>query len=185
MSVASRWAPLLLLPVLGGCGSLHAPRGVLPKPAAAQQEAFGGWAIIRTAGAVGGQVEGELIAVSADTVWLFQNAALLAVPAAAILQAQVSGYDSSPGTIVGVAALGVLATLSNGGFLILTAPAWLLTGTLGSHAQARYSRMVAQRAALDALSLYARFPQGMPPGLDRGSLLPRGSLSAGAGSRRR
>jgi hypothetical protein len=162
----------LLVPGLLGCGSLRAPRGALPAPAAAQQEAFGGWAVVRhVSGGVQTVSEGELIAVGADTLWLIRGDTLTALPTSYIRHAQVIGYDSRPGTVTAAAALGFVSTISNGAFLILTAPAWLVTGAVGSRAQARYARVIASPPSeLGPLSQYARFPQGLTSEIDRSAL---------------
>jgi hypothetical protein len=70
-------------------------------------------------------VEGELIAISPDTVWLLRPAAL-AIPAGQVTRAEVTGFNSRPGYVIALAAAGSLGTVSNGYFLFFTAPAWMI-----------------------------------------------------------
>jgi hypothetical protein len=167
------WLWLLIAMTLGACGRLHAPRGTVPRPEAARTEAFGGWArVVVAAGDAVTHQQGELIAVGADTLWLLRPDGPLAVPTQAIQRAEVTGFDSAPGAVVGATALGILSTISNGAFLLLTAPAWLITGAVASSTQASASRLEV-RGDLAPLALFARFPQGLPPGLDLATLQPR------------
>jgi hypothetical protein len=164
---------LLSAAAVAGCGTLHAPRGSVPEAQQAGSTAFGGWA--RVAYDEGGERrtrEGELIAVGPDTLWLMQSAPL-AIPVAQIVRAEVTGFDSRPGNVIAAAGLGVLTTLSNGAFLVFTAPAWLITGAVASSSQARLSRIEARVPNLAPLAHYARFPQGLPPDVDLTTLRPR------------
>jgi hypothetical protein len=164
---------LLSAAAVAGCGTLHAPRGSVPDAQNAGSTAFGGWA--RVAYDEGGERrtrEGELIAVGPDTLWLMQSAPL-AIPVAQIVRAEVTGFDSRPANVIAAAGLGVLTTLSNGVYLIFTAPAWLITGAVASSSQARLSRVEARVPNLAPLAHYARFPQGLPPDVDMTTLRPR------------
>ncbi|MEJ2501978.1 MAG: hypothetical protein P8177_01485, partial [Gemmatimonadota bacterium] len=136
-------------------------------------DARGGWATVRHQ--VDGAVRtdrGELLAADADGLWLMLDRAATAIPAGTITFAEVTGYDSRPGDVVTVSAIGILATVSNGMFLIFTAPGWILTGTIASRVQDRASGISTVDGSLRSLSLYARFPQGMPPDLDPATLRP-------------
>jgi hypothetical protein len=165
---------LMLALAVGGCGRVHAPAGAVPRPEAAQADAFGGWArVTHAAGGVQIVTEGELIAVGPDSVWLLRDSGPLAIPTPAIGRIQVTGFDSAPGTVGAATALGVLATVSNGWLLVLTAPAWLITGAVASETQARQSRVLATPQDIDRITLFARFPQGLPPGFDPATLRPR------------
>jgi hypothetical protein len=168
-------AVLLLAPWLTGCGTMHAPRGTVPAAHAAGSDAWGGW--IRVVSVDGRRDQGELIAVSADSLWLLVGAVPLAIAAERVRSAEVTGWDSRPGDVVGLAALGTLSTISNGAFLLLTAPAWIVTGAVASSAQAAQSRISAGGADLQRLAVYARFPAGLPPGLDLRTLRPRPGAS--------
>lgn len=164
---------LIAATAVAGCGTLHAPRGSVPDAQGAGSTAFGGWArVVYLADDEPRDAEGELIAVGRDTLWLMQSAAL-AIPVAQVVRAEVTGFDSRPGQVVAAAALGLASTVSNGYFLVFSAPAWLITGAVASSSQARLSRVEARVPNLAPLAHYARFPQGLPPGLDVTTLRPR------------
>lgn len=166
----ARAIALAALPALGACvtgrTALDAPPGVLVEPAAAQQDAFGGWVAVElVAGAGRTHIAGELIATSRDTIWVLAADGAHAIAAPRVQRASVTGYDSQAGAVGRAAAIGAIATLSHGIFLVFTAPAWIATGAFGSRAQAREPVRTAGPHDLPALASFARFPQGMPPGL--------------------
>lgn len=163
---------LALAALLSACGSTRAPRDWLPRAAEAGRVAYGGWAIVEhgTHRDSTQRNEGELIAVSADSIWLLADSAAYAIPAAIVRSARVTGYDAQPGAVTAAAAAGALATISNGFFLVFTMPAWFITGSLASRAQARHPVRRADGQDFTDLASFARFPQGLPPGLDVNSL---------------
>ena len=69
--------------------------------------------------------------------------------------------------------LGTLSTGSHGFFLILSAPVWILTGTVAAVNQSRQPVLTYPRQGWAGWRAYARFPQGLPPGLARAALDPK------------
>jgi hypothetical protein len=171
---------LPLFAALAACATTSAPPHFLPEPEIAGREVHGGWLEVRVANPPGGELRlaGELLAITADSVWLMTRPDSLAAPNSgyviarrAVTSAKLTWWSAEPGTgNLGVdAILGTLSTISNGFILILTAPAWALTGTIAS---ATYT--FAPRTGLEPpgpddpdLRSLARFPAGMPAGLDR------------------
>jgi hypothetical protein len=153
------------------CVVLRAPSGQVPTPRAAGQDVHGGWALLLIEGDL--LLEGELLAAVRDTAWVLRNDGVRTVHRTEVQRAEVVGFDSRPQDVGGGAALGVLATASHGVFLAATAPLWILTGVLGSIHQESISRVRAPPDDLSVLAKFARFPQGLPPGLDLLSLRPR------------
>ena len=165
---------LLSLVSLAACGTTRAPRGWLPRAADAGRDTYGGWVIVEAdTGEARWETEGELIAVSADSLWVLGDSLAVAVPAALVSRVRVTGYDAQPRAVTAATAGGVVLTVTNGWFLVFTAPMWLITGTVASHAQARHPVRTATGADLAALAEFARFPQGLPPGLKLDRLRPR------------
>jgi hypothetical protein len=170
----------------------YAPRGWLSTPEVAQAEAYGGWmrAEVRS-GAVRSIAEGELIAVSPDSLYVLVGAAgLMALPTKGVVNAVVETYDSRAGLLGVWMLLGTASTVSNGVGLILTAPMWLLFGTIGiskATGAAQVQRSGSSIGDWAALQKFARFPQGLPPDLDRARLRPkpRPALSGVAPTARR
>jgi len=167
--------------LLAACVSNPAPSGWLPPAQVAAREAFGGWIVVDTtrgagrgsyAGGGAAAVEGELIAVDADTAFVMSGTTLVALPKAAVRDASLFAYDAEWGSLALWSVLGTVSTISNGGYLLLTAPLWIIAGTSATASRSRAPRVELAQQGWAQLRLYARFPQGMPPGLDRKSLLP-------------
>jgi hypothetical protein len=169
---ASRAALVLLAAVTAGataaCFRSTAPGGWLPKPEDAPRQAFGSWIRMQDRpGAPSTVFEGELIAVDADTVHILFDR-LVSVPRASYCCITVTAFqmDYTPLVVWGLA--GTLSTLSHGVGLLLTAPIWALWATSAAASASMAPRVRSTDPA--ALRPYARFPQGIPPGLDRTTL---------------
>lgn len=171
--------------LLAACVSNPAPSGWLPPAEIVAREAYGGWIVADTARdpqrgwyATGASssagVEGELIAVDPDTVFVMSRTVLVALPKEAVRDATLFAYDAQVGSLAGWAVLGTLSTVSNGVGLVLTAPLWIIvsSGAMASRSRAPMVELAEQGDRWAGLRLYARFPQGMLPGLDRGALRP-------------
>lgn len=172
----------LLGVVVTGCAGTGAPSGWLPNAAATQEEAHGAWISIRhRSDGDDVRVEGELIAVGDDTVFVLttDSAAwsLVAIPRSDDLTAKLGTYDPATGGIVAWTFLGTVSTMSHGINLILSAPVWIITGTVVTNTQARTAieRYPGDSPwdAWDELRVFARFPQGLPESVDRAMLEPR------------
>jgi hypothetical protein len=61
--------------------------------------------------------------------------------------------------------LGTLSTISNGGFLIFTAPMWLIGGSLAVGGESRAPERKSPPLTWVELAPFARFPQGIPDGI--------------------
>ncbi len=183
--------------LLVGCAARHAPRGWLPYAQEAQREAFGGWIHLEFGappefGAARDprDVVGELIAISDDSVFVLSGRTLTARALDSVPRATLEAYDSRSGDVAQMTLGGTLATFTHGFGLVLTAPLWIIMGTASSASLSRQGRLTVDgtadsaskrrggrpgwgRASWKDLRLYARFPQGLPPGLDRAQLHER------------
>lgn len=167
-------AALVLLPMLG-CASNSAPSGFLPAPAESQSESYGGWIELEVA--VGKKdprrVEGELLAVTESEVWVAGDSGGVAVATASVKHGHLTGYRSSEGAIAGYAVLGTLSTASNGWLLVFTAPLWIITGSVAAGSESRQPVRNTPPLKWPELAAWARFPQGMPEGVDLAALKPK------------
>ena len=173
MSVTKSLVLVAMSALLCACFSTTAPRKWLPTAVESQQDAFGAWIRVelgdrKTTLAV---IEGELIAAHADTVFVMANSSLRAVPADAIRKVTLTRYDSKYGEMVAWSTLGTLATVSHGVILILSMPTWIIVGTSASASASKAPRVESKKPV--ELRSYARFPQGIPAELDRGTLQPK------------
>lgn len=168
---------LFLVPI-AGCASNTAPAHFLPAPLQSQRESFGGWIELEVtdSGKRQHRVEGELLAVSATEVWVLGDSGGVVVLTGMVKAGQLTGYRSSAGAISGYSALGTLSTISNGVLLIFTAPMWIIGGSIAAGSESRQPVRKVPPLKWPQLREWARFPQGMPEGLDPGSLRPKPRL---------
>ena len=123
------------------------------------------------------RMEGELVAIESDTVFIFQNKTLTAIPTAHVTDARlfVTQYPLRSGSIVSWTGLGTLLSLSHGWGFFATAPLWLITGTITNFLVVHDADNGDLHYPADswlAFQKYSRFPQGFPVGLERNKLQP-------------
>ena len=163
------WCAIVL--VVAGCAGSTAPRGRVPTVAEAATDVFGAWIDARTVhGSKPPKVAGELIAVAQDSVFVLTTEGLVVLPQSAIAQAEISCYESDAGDATGWAILGGVSTISHGVGLVLTLPMWIITGVATSHSVAGDARLHVPARSWAVAADYARFPGGLPAGLDRDRL---------------
>ena len=156
------------------CAQNSAPKGWLPKPVEAQTAAYGGW--IELAYQESGRkdsVDGELIAVSADSVWVLNGNQSLVVPTAAVTAGKLTAYEAPTGSLTLWTVGGTLATISNGALLLLTAPMWIIGGSIATGSESRAAQRKTPPLSWVELTPFARFPQGMPDGIGLNALQPK------------
>lgn len=153
--------------LLTSCASTRAPSGWLPDADQARSSMFGGWVEIKSRQ---GQVWGELIAVAEDTVFV-ADTTLLAIAATDVLSARLVTYDES--SLGGYVFLGTLSTLSNGLLLVLTAPMWLIAGSIAATSRSYDPIIDYPSKPLKQFVPFARYPQGLPPNMDRSTVKMR------------
>jgi hypothetical protein len=166
--IAGLLAAAVVLLVLSGCGGTGAPTGSVPLAVDAGRESFGGW--LKAHQVVGNRkerVEGEFLAVDADSLYLLARGRLLALPLATVHDAKVVSFDPQQERVGGWATAGSISTLSHGVGLLISAPVWIVSGVAMTSAQtsSAVDRYPDQEWA--ELRRHARFPQGPPPGLRR------------------
>ena len=165
-----------------GCGATLAPRHWLPTAREAQREGYGGWITARTEhGATLQTLSGELLAISDDSVLVLTSGGAVGAALADVRSATLEAYDTQSGDVGKMTLAGAVTSISTGAGLLLVAPLWIVTGTIATSAIAargRHEVREADRAGSGAgetrgnraswmeLRLFARFPQGIPPGLD-------------------
>ncbi|HEY2944210.1 MAG TPA: hypothetical protein VGN09_17375 [Vicinamibacteria bacterium] len=115
-------------------------------------------------------VEGELIAVSDDRVYVLTDSGLVDVPHESVAKAILAAYATGEGQLAGWGALGTLSTLSHGIYLVITAPIWIIAGIMAAAGESRAGLVRYPEKPLTSFRLYARFPQGLPAGLEASAL---------------
>lgn len=155
-----------------GCASSRAPSGWLDRPDDLVRSAYGGWVAIEPARGEAWS-EGELLAVGPDSVYVLGARGFDAVPRAGMRSARLEVYRAQTGSAAGQTVLGTIVSLSHGVGFIISGPIWIITGSIAAGAVSREPRHEVSGATWESVSKYARFPAGLPPGIDRDALLPK------------
>lgn len=163
-NLLSKILGIVLCFLLSNCATTNAPSDWLSDPEQVASDPFGGWIDVWSRE---GRVTGELIAVTEDTMFA-AGPGLHAVALNDILSARLVIYDAS--SLGGFVLLGTLSTFSNGWFLILTAPLWLIGGSIAASRRSYDPIIDYPDKPLKQFAPFARYPQGLPSGLDRGRI---------------
>jgi hypothetical protein len=170
----SHWLSLGATLTVAGCAPNSAPKGWLPKPIQAQAVAFGGWIeLTYNEAEVKRNTDGELIAVSADSVWVLTPNQGYVIHTGSVEKGKLTAYAAQTGGLTGWTTVGTLSTISNGAFLIFTAPMWLFAGSLTIGGEARSAERRHPPLTWVELAPFARFPQGLPAGIELTALQPK------------
>ena len=148
-----------------------------------QQDGHGAWIEVHLRS--GGELAGELIAVDADQLRVLVGAPALAVVPVrrqAIAFADLWAYRTEEGNYLPWGLLGTASTVSHGYFLIFSAPIWLLTTAITSANESRAALTRYPDEPWERLSVWARFPQGMPPALTDADLIRQNRGTAPPGT---
>ena len=149
---------------------MTAPKGFLPLPANAAKNTFGGWIQVDLIKKQNSPqfIDGELIAVGTDSLYLLTQKEFIVIAVSDIKYAKLVGYNSEAGKMGSWVFGGTISTLTHGFILLLTAPfLWWLGGGIATSAQSEYPIIRYSKNNMEKLNLYARFPQGLPEGIDR------------------
>jgi hypothetical protein len=158
---------------LAACKSNPDPR--MPSYEDVQRSGLGGWLVVTSIH--GGQIQGELIAVGAASITLLTWSqppaprALRTIGIASIQEAELFRYvseASGPGVWGG---LGTLSTITHGFFLVFTAPLWVVASALATGSETYHVVLSYPKHSMAELAKWARFPQGLPPGVDPRALV--------------
>lgn len=181
----------VLLLVCSGCASTSAPVDWVPSAAEAQKEAYGAWADVTVqpeaintgTGQEESVLRGELIAVSDEFLYVLTyrpeisgGGHLVTVSRNDVVQVRLDRYDSAANLLALWPIFGALSTISHGAFLVLSAPIWIIGGgaSVSRHSYAPIYTYPSD--AWDGLAGFARFPQGLPAGIETSDLRPKYSI---------
>jgi hypothetical protein len=173
-------AAVLLAGAFGSCATV-VPNRLRPEGEAAVRSGLGAQMYVRLHN--GDVIQGELIAISPQTVWVLGDG-LVTIPTSSIQAATAGVFKTDQDAYVAWTVLGALSTLSHGVFLVFSLPVWLLAGFPMASYELRRGEVDGWATGVDSFRPYARFPQGMPAGLEavdlRGIRPPRPAADAGA-----
>ncbi len=162
-------AAVLLLSLFAlGCAVTTVPRGYLAGASDLPADVYGGW-IELTCSSVGKpavRVSGELIAVGGDSVYVV-NDSLRAIALADVTSGRLAAYGSDAIGLGVLVFVGTLSTISNGAWLVFTMPMWIIGGSAAVSVRTHEPLVDYPHRGWSSVAPFARYPQGLPPGLDR------------------
>lgn len=156
-------APLLAL-ALGACATNPDPR---PRSIeSVQRDGHGGWIVVT--GRNGTVLAGELISIEQTGLRLLtysQQPVLYFVRGPDIAKAKLYPYQTRHGRLGVWGALGTLSTISHGFVLVLSAPIWIISSSVAAASASHAPILSFPGDGWDEFAAWARFPQGLPPGI--------------------
>lgn len=161
--------PALLL-AAAACGSANLDRasdeGAVIEDMRVEEVPVHGHQVVVFTGADGDgpRVEGELMAVDEEAVWVLDAATgeLRGLPRANVAEVAVRLHDTRAVGAGLWGGIGLTSTLSHGYWLVISAPVWAITSIPTTVAESRSATGYVTDDGLDALFQFARFPQGLP-----------------------
>lgn len=151
-----------------GCAPYRPPEGWLAPPDRARADVYGAWIRLRFPHDEP-DVDGEFLALGADSVWVLdRDGGVEGVALDRVEKADLYAYDPDLAGGQAWALLGLLGTASNGYYSTFTIPLWSLAAGIGLGSDRRAAApAVRKRSAWEEARRWARFPQGLPPNLPR------------------
>jgi hypothetical protein len=164
---------------LSECSTVKIPANYRYSAQQLKREITGSWIHIKLDSKAVGDTEkelsGELIAIQSDTIYVITLYGFTGVHVSTVNEAVLYMFMNQPGmyaTFTGLLYLpDIVAALVIGtpGFLLLGIP-WVVTGGIVTIAEgSNHSNILKYPdfCTLGELKKFARFPQGMPPGIDK------------------
>ena len=168
---------LILAGALSGCVAQRlAPDVYQRTPRIALDEPKGAWAVVDLPD--NSRAVGELLAISPDSLYLLTWEGVEAHSLVA-LRARVEAWNGDHTSITAWGGIGMLSALTHGFALMLSVPVWGAFAAEGGRQESLAGYEIVPRRGLslnregwpwDEAVRYARFPQGLPEGLDRSTL---------------
>ena len=165
---------------MASCASTRAPNNAVPRRSAFEYDAFGGYMTLTRKD--GTEASGELIGIRNDSVVLLTGACARIVRNE-ITKAIIITHNPNE---YAWGYLSLLATISNGGFLIITGPLWIISTTAAVSNENRVwkeypakkkpqsrQESVSPEEAWKEVVKFSRFPAGIPSALDLTTLRGR------------
>lgn len=117
-------------------------------------------------------VEGELIAVQpAELVVLEAGVVLAREPIANVGRAELFEYQTQHQRLTLWGVLGAVSSASHGFFSVFSLPIWFAATVTSAAFESRAAHLTAPGDAWSEFAKWARFPQGLPPGLSAPDLV--------------
>lgn len=193
MRTRSRTALVLVAFAVTGCATTGAPRGSLPGATEAGSDPWGGWIVVEgIAGAAVPRIRGELLAVDDTHLWILPEDtrsetilcrdSVSVIPWNEVRRVRLVSYEPGAASARLWGIMGSVSALSHGVGMIVSLPLWILATAGTTHALVGGAVVKGKRSSrgdspewwdppfpppIAKLRPFARFPQGMPPGVVR------------------
>jgi hypothetical protein len=145
------------------CASIRGPRELIPDPEEVPENPRGCWIELETKV---DKISGEFIGLSEDNVYVEVikfGKKLYAVPRDEVKKAQIVVFYPDGTSYLGLwTLLGVLLSFTHGGYLLISIPIWSLFGISSIIGRSYEPVFSYSKKELDKMSIYARYPQGVP-----------------------
>ena len=165
--------------VIGGCASSTPRLSVLGREVEVRH----------TSADPGGPVKGELLAVGPEKVWVVGPKDVRSIPRSEIQEVRVRQHGTTgrkaayrliigalvSGTVLALSCSSVEDTNDCGKVFLPVVLSWGALGIPSAMGLAKSSQLRIKPSSWDSLRPYARFPQGLPDGVDPASLAPKPS----------
>ncbi|MEN8006764.1 MAG: hypothetical protein ABFS42_07085 [Candidatus Krumholzibacteriota bacterium] len=163
----------------GGCASTGAPDDWLSTASEAPVDPYGAWVTVEFVDSHDEEeLWGEFLAVDNDSLYVLAWTSstkdpVRGVPLGMVKKAKIAHFDPETGQAIGWVTAGSLSTLSHGLGAAVSLPLWIIMGSAmaGGHSRAPLENY--PDLGWSELNMYARFPQGPPPGLHQLGLRPK------------
>ncbi|MBI5021482.1 MAG: hypothetical protein HZB59_08605 [Ignavibacteriales bacterium] len=156
-----------------GCTASKAPTNWLSPAPKMQEESYGGWIYIEyiePAQTSPAKITGEFIALNDTAICVqTQNDGILFIPANSIMRATLETFDNNYRSLSLWTLIGALSTASHGWAATISAPIWIIIGTIvtaNASDEGIYTQKYPDMVWWESLTQYARFPQGLPDGIN-------------------
>jgi hypothetical protein len=151
---------------ISSCMATPGPKGWLPSPKEALSDTFGAWMIVEYSSEAGNKTaEGEFIALEKYQIYLLTGYGLETISTINVQHVTLAVYKEERIARTWTL-LGFLSTASHGYYAAASAPLWLLIGIYNASAESTSGITDSDVVDWDEIQKYARFPQGIPQGVD-------------------
>jgi hypothetical protein len=172
-----RFAKQLLLPaaiLIAGCATNWVPDRWLASPEQSQVQGYGGWATVTfDSNPKRATIGGELISVAPDQLMILMPSGVIEVSKTGTKRVVVDGYEQDVRPVRRGWLIGSLASITHGYLAPVTVGLWSGAAQAALREAYSYARVTYPGQRWQDLRRYARFPQGLPAGLDVRALQPK------------
>jgi hypothetical protein len=172
-----RFAKQLLLPaaiLIAGCATNWVPDRWLASPEQSQVQGYGGWATVTfDSNPKRAPIGGELISVAPDQLMILMPSGVIEVSKTGTKRVVVDGYEQDVRPVRRGWLIGSLASITHGYLAPVTVGLWSGAAQAALREAYSYARVTYPGQPWQDLRRYARFPQGLPAGLDVRALQPK------------